>query len=61
MDLSGPGTTYILLVIPTLFAIAVMGQGINKMRKEEKGGGVALVFGIIFLLLIGAAYLFFIR
>jgi hypothetical protein len=61
MDFSGPGITYILLIIPTLFALAVMGQGIYKMSKAEPGAVVVLGFGVVFLVLIGAAYFFFIR
>ena len=61
MDLSNPGITYILLVIPTLFALALTGQGIFKMVKDEQGGGVALSFGLICLVLIGATYFFFIQ
>jgi len=61
MDFSGPGLTYILLLIPTLFALAVMGQGLYKITKSEAGGGVVLVFGMVFLGLIGAAYFFFIK
>lgn len=61
MDFSGPGLTYILLVIPVLFALAVVGQGVYKMNREESGGGVAIGFGVVFLLLIATAYIFFIR
>ncbi len=61
MNFSGPGLTYILLVIPTLFALVVVGQGLYKMNKEQEGGGIAIGFGVVFLLLIGAAYFFFIR
>lgn len=61
MDLSNPGIVYILLVIPTLFALAMIGQGIYKMTREEEGGIVAMGFGVICLVLVGATYLFFIR
>ena len=61
MDFSGPAITYILLIIPTLFALVVIAQGVSKMVKHEYGGGAGVGFGITFLLLIGAAYFFFIR
>ena len=61
MNLSGPGITYLLMVIPTLFALVVIGQGIYKISKEEHDGGVVLGFGLIFLVLVVAAYFFFIR
>lgn len=61
MNLSGPGITYLLMVIPTLFALVVVGQGVYKISKEESDGGVVLTFGIIFLVVVVAAYFFFIR
>jgi len=61
MNLSGPGITYLLMVIPTFFAVVVVGQGIYKITKGEQDGGVVLTFGIIFLALIAAAYFFFIK
>lgn len=61
MNLSGPGITYLLMVIPTLFALIVVGQGVYKISKEESDGGLILTFGIIFLLVVVAAYYFFIK
>ncbi|MEK7141270.1 MAG: hypothetical protein AAB800_01855 [Patescibacteria group bacterium] len=61
MNLSGPGITYLLMVIPTLFALVVVGQGVYKISKEESDGGLILTFGIIFLLVVVAAYYFFIK
>jgi len=55
------GMTYALLVIPGLFAGAVTIQGIAKMAKHEHGGPVVLGFGIVFCILIIAAYFLFIR
>jgi len=49
------------MVIPTFFAVVVVGQGIYKITKGEQDGGVVLTFGIIFLALIAAAYFFFIK
>ena len=61
MNLQGPGLTYILMVIPTLFSLAVVGQGIYKMARQQPNGGVAFGFGMICLVLVAAAYFFFIR
>jgi len=61
MDLTGPGISYIILVIPTLTALAVTGQGVYKLTRQEAGGKVIFGFGITFLILIAAAYYFFIR
>ncbi len=61
MNLSGPGITYLLMVIPTLFALVVVGQGAYKIAHEEHDGGVVLSFGIIFLLVVVGAYFLFIK
>ena len=61
MNLNGPGITYLLMVIPTLFALVVVGQGAYKISKEESDGGIVLSFGVIFLIIVVAAYFLFIR
>jgi len=61
MDVSSPAITYALLVIPTLFALAVLGQGISKVIKEEKDGPVAIGVGVFLLILIVVAYFMFIQ
>ncbi|MBI5620664.1 hypothetical protein HY949_02725 [Candidatus Gottesmanbacteria bacterium] len=61
MNLSGPGITYLLMVIPTLFALVVVGQGIYKISKEDSDGGLVLTFGIIFLIVVVGAYFLYIK
>lgn len=61
MNFSGPGLTYLFLVIPTLFAATVIIQGIVKVAKGEPDGQVAIGFGGVCLALIAAAYWFFIK
>ena len=61
MDFSGSGLTYAFMVIPSLFALVVVIQGIEKMTKQEPDGPVAIGFGILFLVLIAAAYFLYIK
>lgn len=61
MDLSGSGVTYAFLVVPSLIALVVVVQGIEKMTKHEPDGGVAIGFGIFFFVLIVAAYYLYIK
>lgn len=61
MDFSRPEISYMFLIIPGLFALAVVGQGMNKLLRNEDDGFVALGFGIFLLVLIGLAYWFYIR
>jgi len=55
------GIIYAFLIIPLLFALVVLVQGIEKLMHDDKEGYVALGFGIFFMILIAAAYILFIR
>lgn len=61
MDLSGPGITYVFLIIPTIFALVVVGQGVGKIAKKQADGPIIAAIGFGFLGLIALAYFFFIR
>ncbi len=61
MDLDSPAISYALLVIPTIFALAVLVQGFVKMNKEEPDGPIAVGLGFVLLIVIVLAYFFFIR
>ena len=61
MDLSGPGVTYALMIIPSLFVVVVIIQGIEKLVRHDSDGGVAIGFGILFFILIIAAYFLYIK
>lgn len=56
-----PGITYAFLIIPSLFAGVVLLQGIDKLIKNNKEGYVITGLGVLFFLMIAAAYYFFIR
>jgi len=61
MSLSGAGVTYAFMIVPSLFALIVVIQGIDKISHNRPDGYVALGFGIVFFILIAAAYFLFIR
>jgi hypothetical protein len=61
MNLSSPGVTYAFMLIPSMFALVVVIQGIDKITHNKPDGYVALGFGIVFCILIAAAYFLFIR
>jgi hypothetical protein len=48
-----------ILVLPTLFGITLMGEGINKVVHHEMYGAVNIVFGFLFLTVVGFAFFFF--
>ena len=47
MNLSGPGASYIFLMIPTLFALTVVGQGVYKMARNQSDGQMVLGLGLL--------------
>jgi len=59
--MSDSGIIYAFLIIPSLFALVVLIQGIEKLVHDNKEGYVAIGFGIFFIVLIAAAYILFIR
>lgn len=53
--------TYALLIIPAIFSVVVIGQGVYKMKKQDKSGLITVALGISFLLLIPVGYMMFIH
>ncbi len=58
---SDSGIIYAFLIIPSLFALVVLLQGIEKIIHSNKEGYVAFGFGVFFIILIVASYYLFIR
>jgi hypothetical protein len=48
-----------ILVVPCLFGLTLVGEGINKLVHEETNGVVSVVFGFLFIGLVIFAYFFF--
>lgn len=48
-----------ILVLPTLFGLTLVGEGLNKILKEEKAGWTSIIFGVLFIIVVIFAYLFF--
>jgi len=48
-----------ILVLPSLFGLTLVGDGLNKIMHEENGGVLSIVFGLIFIGVVVFAYLFF--
>lgn len=54
-----PQFIYLVLILPSLFGLTLLGDGINKIVHEEAGGGVSLFFGVVFLGVVIVYYFFF--
>lgn len=54
-----PQFLYMILVLPSLFGLTLLGEGLNKIAHEEWNGVLSVVFGLIFIGMVVFAYFFF--
>lgn len=54
-----PQFLYMILVLPSLFGLTLLGEGINKVVHEEWNGVLSIVFGFVFIGAVIFAYVFF--
>jgi len=59
MSTTDPQFLYMILVLPSLFGLTLLGEGINKVVHEEWNGILSIVFGFMFIGAVVFAYLFF--
>ncbi len=48
-----------ILVLPSLFGLTLLGEGLNKVVHEEWGGVFSIMFGLMFIGVVVFAFLFF--
>jgi hypothetical protein len=58
MEVSDPQFLYMVLILPTLFGLTLIGEGLNKILKSELAGWISIVFGILFIMVVMFAYFF---
>ena len=49
---------YMILVLPTLFGLTLIGEGLNKVIKTESSGWVSIGFGVVFIAVVVFMYFF---
>ena len=54
-----PQFLYMLLVLPSLFGLTLVGDGINKLLHGESQGVLNIVFGLVFIGVVVFAFFFF--
>jgi hypothetical protein len=59
MTPTDPQFLYMILVLPSLFGLTLIGDGLNKVAHQESGGVVGIVFGLIFIAVVVFSYFFF--
>jgi hypothetical protein len=58
MKTTDPQFIYMILVLPALFGVTLVGEGINKIIRNE-GGFVNILFGLVFIIIVIFGYYFF--
>ncbi len=59
MTANDPQFLYMILILPSLFGLTLLGEGINKVIHEEYNGIISIVFGFMFISVVVFAYFFF--
>ena len=59
MSPSDPQFLYMILVLPSLFGLTLIGEGLNKVIHEEWSGLISIVFGLMFIGVVIFAFFFF--
>lgn len=54
-----PQFIYMILILPSLFGLTLMGEGIYKCIHEEWSGLISVFFGLAFIAMVIFAYFFF--
>ena len=56
MSASDPQVIFMVLVLPSLFGLTLIGEGLNKVMKSEKAGWVSIIIGFFFIVVVIVAY-----
>lgn len=59
MSPSDPQFLYMILVLPSLFGLTLVGEGLNKIIHEEWSGLISIIFGLMFIAVVVFAFFFF--
>jgi hypothetical protein len=58
MNATDPQFLYMVLILPSLFGLTLVGEGLNKVLKSEQAGWISIFFGTVFILVVVFAYFF---
>ncbi len=54
-----PQILFMVLVLPAFFGLTLVGEGLNKVIKDEKMGWASIVFGLMFIGVVIFSFFFF--
>lgn len=49
--------TYMVLILPSLFGLTLVGEGVSKVLRSRASGWISVVIGIGFIVAVITAYL----
>jgi uncharacterized protein (DUF58 family) len=58
MNPQDPQFLYMVLILPSLFGLTLIGEGLNKILKNELAGWLSIIFGFLFIGVVVFAYWF---
>jgi hypothetical protein len=58
MSSSDPQFFYMALILPSLFGLTLVGEGLNKILRSETAGWISIAFGFLFILVVIFVYIF---
>ena len=58
METTDPQFLYLALILPSLFGLTLIGEGLNKVLKDETQGLISLATGLLFVCLVVFIYFF---
>jgi len=47
-----------VLILPSLFGLTLVGEGLNKILREEKQGWISIITGILFVMTVVLVFFF---
>ena len=48
-----------VLILPSLFGLTLIGEGVVKIYREDIQGWISIIFGVVFIALTVLAYFYF--
>ncbi len=59
MSVTDPQFLYMMLILPSLFGLTLIGEGLVKIYREDIQGWISIIFGSLFIALTVLAYFYF--
>lgn len=59
MSPTDPQFLYMMLILPGLFGLTLIGEGMSKLYQKEINGWISIIFGVVFIAIIILAYFYF--